>query len=144
MISRKFKDICAITTSPLTTASDATLSFVTAGMFSSAAFFELVVLALTLRHAHMLRQSGLGRGKVVSAVTRGNIVYTLVIFLTSVASITFFVLPLEEGLNGLLTTAFCMESWLLVFSSTYKMHFTSKKTSMARAQCLSYNSPWDL
>ena len=69
-------------------------------MFSGAAFFELgkcrmqgrvcshithlalsVVLALTLLHGYMVRQSGLRTGgKVVTAVTRGNVVYTLSIF----------------------------------------------------------------
>ncbi|KAI9462100.1 hypothetical protein HD554DRAFT_2128293 [Boletus coccyginus] len=101
----KFEAICTETTSSVTTAFATRLSQVTVGMFSSAAFFELVVLALTLLHGYMLRRSGLRTmGNVAASVTQGNIAYTLSIFLTSIANITFFLLPLQDGWNGLLTT----------------------------------------
>ncbi|KAN0088085.1 hypothetical protein V8E55_006706 [Tylopilus felleus] len=101
----KFQTICAETTSSVTTAFATTLSQVTVGMFSSAACFELVVLVLTLLHGYALRQSGRSiKGKVVAAVTRGNMVYTMSIFLTSIANITFFLLPLQDGWEGLLAT----------------------------------------
>ncbi|KAF8551125.1 hypothetical protein OG21DRAFT_1487238 [Imleria badia] len=106
----KFQAICAETTSSVTTAFATTLSRVTVGMFSSAAFFELVVLSLTLLHGYTLRQSGLRiKGKVMTAVAQGNMIYTLSIFrddvlVTSIANMIFFVLPLQDGWEGLLVT----------------------------------------
>ncbi|KAF9222123.1 hypothetical protein BS17DRAFT_818801 [Gyrodon lividus] len=105
----KFEGICSETSSSVATETATKLSQVTVGMFSSAAAFELVVLALTLLHGSKLRSSSHAAGKVVTAVTQGNIVYALSIFggnkpVTSIANITFFVLPLHDGWNGLLAT----------------------------------------
>ncbi|KIJ59278.1 hypothetical protein HYDPIDRAFT_118701 [Hydnomerulius pinastri MD-312] len=100
----KFEGICSETTSSIATATATRLSQVTVGMFSSAAFFELVVVAFTLVHGFRIRGSHHPAGKLVAAVAQGNLVYSLTIFVTSVANITFFVLPLEDGWNGLLAT----------------------------------------
>jgi len=103
MDSLKFSSICEETFPPDVTASDTGLSRVTLGMFSSAAFFELVVLALTIHHGHTWRSGFRIRGRITSAVIQGNLVYASSIFLTSIANIAFFALPLDDGWNGILT-----------------------------------------
>ncbi|KAF9224631.1 hypothetical protein BS17DRAFT_84916 [Gyrodon lividus] len=96
--SLKFGDICLETSSSIATETETRLSRITVGMFSSTAAFELVVLALTILHWFKLRTAS----KIVTTVAQGNMVYTLSIFVTSIANITFFVLPLQDGWNGLL------------------------------------------
>ena len=99
--SLRFSAICGETSSSVATAFATTLSRVTVGIFSSAAFFELgeyctgcrhalivtghfdpsVILVLTILHVHAWRHAGLQtKGEVMSAVTQGNLIYTLSIF----------------------------------------------------------------
>ncbi|KAL4066479.1 hypothetical protein V8B97DRAFT_2025444 [Scleroderma yunnanense] len=102
----KFQGICGETSASVATALATQLSRVTVGMFSSAAFFELVIIFSTVLYGFRLRaQTGLhSTSKLITAVTQGNLVYALSLFVISVINITFFVLPLRDGWNGLFVT----------------------------------------
>ncbi|KAI6125860.1 hypothetical protein EDD16DRAFT_1556492 [Pisolithus croceorrhizus] len=102
----KFEGICGERDASVATALATQLSHVTVGMFSSAAFFELVVIFYTLLYTS---RWGAGTGRyatsgVVAALTHGNVLYALSLFVASIVNITFFVLPLSEGWNGLFVT----------------------------------------
>lgn len=102
----KFEGICGETSASVATALATKLSRVTVGMFSSAAFFELVVIFYTILYGFRLRaHTGLrSNSRLVNAVTQGNLVYALSLFAISIVNITFFVLPLHDGWNGLFVT----------------------------------------
>ncbi|KAL4080527.1 hypothetical protein J3A83DRAFT_18121 [Scleroderma citrinum] len=104
----KFQGICGETSASVATALATQLSRVTVGMFSSAAFFELGMLSpwqMINKTSHTLMLTGLhSTSKLITAVTQGNLVYALSLFVISVINITFFVLPLRDGWNGLFVT----------------------------------------
>lgn len=98
----KFQAICAETTSSVTTQLATQLSHVTVGMFTSAAFFELAIIICTILCGLPLR--GRSQNTIISTLTRGNLLYGFALFTTSIVTITFFVLPLQDGWNGLFIT----------------------------------------
>ncbi|KAI6159833.1 hypothetical protein EDD17DRAFT_1608118 [Pisolithus thermaeus] len=102
----KFEGICGETDASVATALATQLSHVTVGMFSSAAFFELLVIFYTLLYtSRWPARAGLhATSRVVAALTHGNVLYALSLFVASIVNITFFVLPLSEGWNGLFVT----------------------------------------
>lgn len=102
----KFEGICGETDASVTTALATQLSHVTVGMFSSAAFFELVVMLYTLLYAlgWRARPGRYTATRLVAALTHGNMLYALSLFVVSIVNITFFVLPLSDGWNGLFIT----------------------------------------
>lgn len=102
----KFEGICGETDASVATALATQLSHVTVGMFSSAAFFELVVILYTLLYTLKWR-GRIGRyatSALVAALTHGNVLYALSLLVASTVNITFFVLPLSDGWNGLFIT----------------------------------------
>ncbi|KAI6022013.1 hypothetical protein EDC04DRAFT_346229 [Pisolithus marmoratus] len=102
----KFEGICGETDASVATALATRLSQVTVGMFSSAAFFELVVLIYTLLYTFgwHSRTGRIATTKLVVALAHGNMLYALSLFVASIVNITFFVLPLSDGWNGLFIT----------------------------------------
>ncbi|KAG6334240.1 hypothetical protein ID866_4846 [Astraeus odoratus] len=102
----KFESICSETTASVATALATRLSRVTVGLFSSAAFFELVIITYTIIYGMKLREST-GQyppSRLITALSHGNMLYALSLFVTSIVNITFFVLPLKDGWNGLFVT----------------------------------------
>lgn len=102
----KFEGICGETDASVATALATQLSHVTVGMFSSAAFFELVVILYTLLYTlkWRTRTGRYATSALVAALTHGNVLYALSLLVASIVNITFFVLPLSDGWNGLFIT----------------------------------------
>ncbi|KIM60399.1 hypothetical protein SCLCIDRAFT_26608 [Scleroderma citrinum Foug A] len=96
----KYEGICGETTASVATAEATKLSQVTVGMFSGAAFFELVIIFFTVLYAS-LRNDSNSTNRVIAAVTRGNMLYAVSLFVISIVNIIFYVLPLQDGWNGL-------------------------------------------
>ncbi|KIM60397.1 hypothetical protein SCLCIDRAFT_947061 [Scleroderma citrinum Foug A] len=97
----KYEGICGETTTSVATAEATKLSHITVGMFSGAAFFELVIIFFTVLYAS-LRNGSHSTNRVVAAVTRGNMLYAVSLFVISIVNITFYVLP--DGWNDLFLT----------------------------------------
>ncbi|KAF9218770.1 hypothetical protein BS17DRAFT_790733 [Gyrodon lividus] len=82
---------------------DSSISKFTGAFFSAVAFFELVVLVLTIYHGLSARTAGANtRGRLVNALRQGNLIYASALFTTSIANNVFFLLPISEGFAGLL------------------------------------------
>ncbi|KAI6022010.1 hypothetical protein EDC04DRAFT_3143759 [Pisolithus marmoratus] len=98
----KFEGICGGTG----TSSSGELNEVTVGIFASAAFFELLVIVYTVLFA-LRSHARTGRytaGRLVAALTHGNILYALSLFLISVVNIIFVALPLIGEWHGVFIT----------------------------------------
>ncbi|KAH7922345.1 hypothetical protein BV22DRAFT_1131506 [Leucogyrophana mollusca] len=77
--------------------------FLITGAFSGVAFFELVVLCLTIYHGLVRRSLGASsRNRLATSLRQGNLVYAASLFTMSVVNNVFFVLPLDAGWAGLL------------------------------------------
>ncbi|KAL4080529.1 hypothetical protein J3A83DRAFT_4200204 [Scleroderma citrinum] len=99
----KFESICSQTTASVPTVLATQLSRVTVGMFSSAAFFELVIIFFTVLYASRLH-ARIDKGsttRLIGVVIQGNMLYALSLFVASIVNITFYVLPLQDGWNAL-------------------------------------------
>ncbi|KAL4066477.1 hypothetical protein V8B97DRAFT_1980200 [Scleroderma yunnanense] len=91
------------TTASVPTVLATQLSRVTVGMFSSAAFFELVIIFFTVLYASRLH-ARIDKGsttRLIGVVIQGNMLYALSLFVASIVNITFYVLPLQDGWNAL-------------------------------------------
>ncbi|KAF8836332.1 hypothetical protein BDN67DRAFT_1072023 [Paxillus ammoniavirescens] len=76
---------------------------ISAVLTSSAAFFELVVLLLTIYHRLSARMAGAStRGRLMNALRQGNLIYASALFVTCIATNIFFLVPISEGFGGLL------------------------------------------
>jgi len=70
---------------------------------STAAFFELVVLLLTIYQGLSARMAGAStRGRLMNALRQGNLIYASALFVTCIATNVFFLVPISEGFGGLL------------------------------------------
>jgi len=72
-----------------------------AGSFSAVAFFEFVVVCLTLTHG--FASSGFKpSNQLLTSLREGNLLYATILFAMSIANNVFFDLPIIDGWTGLL------------------------------------------
>ncbi|KIJ59277.1 hypothetical protein HYDPIDRAFT_33347 [Hydnomerulius pinastri MD-312] len=103
-ISLNLNSICSASSSASSLSTASKIEWITAGMFISAALFELTAICFTLYQGVRLKGSNsLGnRNRLISALTHGNLMYACSLFATSIANIVFFILPIGDGWSGLL------------------------------------------
>ncbi|KIK73262.1 hypothetical protein PAXRUDRAFT_607110, partial [Paxillus rubicundulus Ve08.2h10] len=76
---------------------------ISAGLTSSAALFDLVVLLSTIYHGLSARKMGAStQGRLMNALLQGNLIYASALFVTCIANNVFFLVPISEGFGGLL------------------------------------------
>ncbi|KAG2118318.1 hypothetical protein DEU56DRAFT_838695 [Suillus clintonianus] len=98
-----FKSVCA-PTSTQSALEDATrLERLIMGKFVSAALFEFIAITITIYHPIQLRSNGICNiSKLASTLSKGSVLYALLLLAISVANIVSFSLPVSQGQCGII------------------------------------------